>query len=229
MGYVRRLRLAQAARLLANGAPDILQVALAAGYGSHEAFTRAFREHFGQTPEAVRAGRSVATLDLMEPLTMTAARKTILPPPRFEQGKPLDIAGISATYTFDSLAGIPLQWQRFGPHLGHVPGQIGGFAYGVAHNMTDDGFDYLAGVAVKDRTLVPSELMTLHVPAQHYAVFRHDGHVSEIRDVMSAIWNDGLSKTGRRPSGGPCLERYGPEFNGRTGEGGFEILISVEP
>jgi hypothetical protein len=29
---------------LVNGAPDILNVALDAGYGSHEAFTRAFRE-----------------------------------------------------------------------------------------------------------------------------------------------------------------------------------------
>ena len=36
-------------------APDILQVALDAGYGSHEAFTRAFRDCFGITPEDVRA------------------------------------------------------------------------------------------------------------------------------------------------------------------------------
>ena len=30
-----------------KGAPDILSVALDVGYGSHEAFTRAFREQFG--------------------------------------------------------------------------------------------------------------------------------------------------------------------------------------
>jgi AraC family transcriptional regulator len=47
MNYVRGRRLTEAARNLANGAPDILQVALAAGYGSHEAFTRAFRDLFG--------------------------------------------------------------------------------------------------------------------------------------------------------------------------------------
>src|SRR5262245_55305598 len=53
--YIRGRRLTEAARILANGAPDILTVALESGYGSHEAFTRAFREQFGFTPETVRA------------------------------------------------------------------------------------------------------------------------------------------------------------------------------
>src|SRR6201996_3822717 len=52
MRYVRARRLTEAARALAAGAPDILQVALDSDYGSHEAFTRAFRDHFGVTPEA---------------------------------------------------------------------------------------------------------------------------------------------------------------------------------
>src|SRR3954470_12793987 len=47
MAYVRGRRLTLAAQALAKGAPDILSVALAAGYGSHEAFTRAFRDQFG--------------------------------------------------------------------------------------------------------------------------------------------------------------------------------------
>jgi AraC family transcriptional regulator len=29
------------------------------GYGSHEAFTRAFREQFGLTPESVRAANAI--------------------------------------------------------------------------------------------------------------------------------------------------------------------------
>ena len=49
--YLRGRRLTEAARELANGAPDILDVALDVGYGSHEAFTRAFRDQFGLTPD----------------------------------------------------------------------------------------------------------------------------------------------------------------------------------
>src|SRR5262245_17406316 len=51
MRYVRGRRLTEAARSLANGARHILPGALDAGYGSHEAFTRAFHEQFGVTPE----------------------------------------------------------------------------------------------------------------------------------------------------------------------------------
>lgn len=54
-GYMRGRRLTEAAKILCNGAPDILCVALNAGYNSHEAFTRAFRDQFGLTPEQVRA------------------------------------------------------------------------------------------------------------------------------------------------------------------------------
>src|SRR5262245_16872676 len=46
MAYVRGRRLSEAAKALAAGAPDILGVALDWGYGSHEAFSRAFREQF---------------------------------------------------------------------------------------------------------------------------------------------------------------------------------------
>jgi AraC family transcriptional regulator len=57
ISYVRSRRLSEAARALASGRPDILGLALDVGYGSHEAFTRAFRDRFGLTPEAARIRR----------------------------------------------------------------------------------------------------------------------------------------------------------------------------
>src|SRR6201997_1015537 len=70
MRYVRARRLSEAARQLAAGAPDILTLALDADYGSHEAFTRAFRAHFGVTPETVRATTCLKKLKLQEPLPL---------------------------------------------------------------------------------------------------------------------------------------------------------------
>src|SRR5262249_33107666 len=71
MRYVRARRLTEAARALSLGAPNILSIALDAGYGSHEAFTRAFREQFGVTPEAVRQCGDLHNLELVEPIKMT--------------------------------------------------------------------------------------------------------------------------------------------------------------
>src|SRR5262245_13736819 len=72
-GYVRGRRLTEAAKALASGATDILTVALEVGYGSHEAFTRAFREQFGLTPESVRAQRHLDNIELVEADNMDMA------------------------------------------------------------------------------------------------------------------------------------------------------------
>ena len=62
MRYVRARRLTEAARALAAGAPDILHVALDAEYGSHEAFTRAFRDHFAHSDHISTIRRTVNTI-----------------------------------------------------------------------------------------------------------------------------------------------------------------------
>lgn len=66
VAYMRRLRLERAGRKLRMGACDIGEVALAAGYGSHNAFSKAFKGHFGLSPQAFRElGCTAATQLLM--------------------------------------------------------------------------------------------------------------------------------------------------------------------
>src|ERR1700730_16256468 len=69
MRYARGRRLSEAAHALTAGAPDILAVALSAGYGSHEAFTLAFHEQFGVTLESCRAAGSLDHIQLVEPIS----------------------------------------------------------------------------------------------------------------------------------------------------------------
>jgi AraC family transcriptional regulator len=121
MRYVRGRRLTEAARSLSHGAPDILAVALDAGYGSHEAFTRAFRDQFGLTPEAVRARGHSDNLALVELLKMDETLLTDLNAPRFENGRPLLVAGLGERYTWETGKAIPAQWQRFAPYIGNIP------------------------------------------------------------------------------------------------------------
>src|ERR1700761_4683164 len=121
MRYVRARRLSEAARALAARAPDILHVALDAEYGSHEAFTRAFRDHFGVTPEMVRATTCLSQLKLQEPILMDSTTLDTLPPPRFETGKAMLIAGVGDRFSHDNGAGIPGLWQRFHQHVQSFP------------------------------------------------------------------------------------------------------------
>ena len=52
--YVRRVRLERAGRKLRMGAVDITEVALAAGYQTHAAFGKAFKQQFGLSPGTFR-------------------------------------------------------------------------------------------------------------------------------------------------------------------------------
>jgi AraC family transcriptional regulator len=52
--YVRWVRLERARRKLRMGAVDITEVALAAGYDTHAAFGKAFKQQFGLSPSEFR-------------------------------------------------------------------------------------------------------------------------------------------------------------------------------
>jgi AraC family transcriptional regulator len=229
MRYVRARRLSEAARTLAHGAPDILTVALDADYGSHEAFTRAFRDHFGVTPEAVRGSAQLDNLKLLEPITMDSAVIDNLKPPRFEVSKPLLIAGLGERYTWDSSAAIPGQWQRFHQSVQNFPGRIGQVAYGVCCNGDDAGnYDYIAGVEVADFSDLRREFSRVRIPEARYAVFSHGDHISTIRRTINTIWNHWLPASGLKAADAPSFERYDENFDSLTGNGGLEIWVPIK-
>jgi AraC family transcriptional regulator len=232
-GYVRGRRLTEAAKALASGATDILTVALEVGYGSHEAFTRAFREQFGLTPESVRAQRHLDNVELVEAHIMDIAinRSVLkeLAEPRFESRKAFLVAGLSGRYDYESCGGgIPAQWQRFAPYIGNVPGQVGTDAYGVRYNSDDNGLDYLCGVEVGEFPQLPPEFSRVRVPANRYAVFTHRGHISAIRSTWSTIWSRWLPTSGHQIADAPDFERYDARFDARSGNGEVEIWVPLK-
>jgi AraC family transcriptional regulator len=231
--YLRGRRLSEAARKLANGAPDILSLALDSGYNSHEAFTRAFRDQFGITPEAVRSQGHLNHLQLVEPIKMEESTIVNLKAPRIVNGPSLLIAGMGERYSAETSAKIPAQWQRFAPHLGHIPGQVNTrdkhVSYGVCCNMDEEGnIEYICGVEVRDFNLTPADWSRIRIPEQRYAVFTHEGHISLIRSTWQTIFNHALPQAELTITDGPSFERYDERFNPATGMGGLEIWIPIK-
>jgi AraC family transcriptional regulator len=132
LAYARARRLSEAAKSLQSGAPRILDVALSVGYASHEAFSRAFRDHFGLTPVEVRYGHCPLSLTEAIDMSNDPSRPTLTP--RFEDLKAFTIAGFSRRFSMQNIAGIPALWQSFGQHIGSIPGEVPGVAYGVCYN-----------------------------------------------------------------------------------------------
>lgn len=232
--YLRTRRLSEAAKILAHGAPDILAVALDAGYGSHEAFTRAFRQHFNLTPDQLRARANLQDIPLQEPFKMDQPKYNPLAAPRLVKREALLIFGLSRRCRNLGDPSIPSQWNSFVPHLGHIDGQIGSVTYGVIYNSAESDdedsshYDYICGVEVRDFPNHPAEFTRLRIPPQTYAVFDHPGHVSGIASTWKSIWEHGLPASALQALAAPAFERYGENFDGRTGLGGLEIWIPVK-
>lgn len=228
MRHLRGRRLSEAARALAAGAPDILDVALAAGYGSHEAFTRAFRDQFGTTPEAARA-HGLTDMVLVEAIRMDDTTFPDLDPPRLAELPAFLVAGLSERCAMAGATNIPSLWLRLVPHLGNLPNQVGAETYGVCWNGDDDGnVEYMAGLAVSDFSDLPAEFTRLRIPAQRYAVFLHRGHIAGIGATWRAIWQRDLPQTGLTVADAPTFERYDARFDPRTGLGEVEIWVPVK-
>lgn len=229
--YLRARRLTEAAKTLADGAPDILSVALEAGYGSHEAFTRAFRDQFGITPEELRRQRCLDTIQLVEPQRMDITTAVTLSEPRIEARPRLHMAGLGQRFNMNKVAGIPAQWQQFQPYIGNIDGAVPGAAYGVIGEMSDarDDFDYFSAVEVREGSDVQPELKQITLPALTWARFTHDGDVTTIRSTIGAA-SEWLARHNRELSATPfcMLEYYGPGFDPATGRGDIEIWFPLK-
>ena len=229
MRYVRARRLSKAARELAAGAPDILSLALDADYGSHEAFTRAFRDHFGVTPEAVRAATCLGHLKLQEPIIMDSTLLDNLKAPRFETGKPLLVAGIGERYNCEGGAAIPGQWQRFHQiSRQHSRQGSGRWPMASAAMATIPGISTTSPAS----RLPTSPTCRANSPACGFPSrnTRCSPTPSTSRPSAAPSTRSGITgcrRPGMKAADAPSFERYDEKFDPSTGNGGLEIWIPV--
>jgi AraC family transcriptional regulator len=229
MQYTRGRRLTEAARSLARGATNILDLALDSGYSSHEAFSRAFRSQFGVTPESVRDSGSLDGLTIVKPRAVPGHEATHVDSPRLVSEADIRIVGLPAHYSYDATAGIPGQWQRFMTFAMTIPERRPGIPSGVATKVdADGGFDYLCAVEVTAFSTMPPECVRITIPAHRYAVFEHRAHISSIQKTYSAIWDEWLPAHELTSSDAPSIERHKEAFDPRTGDGGVDLWIPVE-
>lgn len=164
---------------------------------------------------------------------------THLRPVRVEQKSPMRVAGLRLRLDDQADQKIPALWQELAPYLDKVPAQVGHADYGLCIRVDDSNscFDYLAGMEIEkdieDRLGVPAEWIEIMLPEQHYAVFTHQQHVSQLRQTIHNIFDQWLPASGYvHIAGGPgtvhIIERYGEAFNPQTGTGDIEIWLPVK-
>ncbi len=153
--------------------------------------------------------------------------------PRFVELPPLLIAGMREPLTENSLETIPLLWQKFGPYINHIPHQKNAAAYGLCVYSSENNSGslyYMAGCEVNEFTDLPSDLSPLIVPANRYAVFAHETHVSELRNTIDYAFDKWLHSSGHKHKSQLVhfFEYYAEDFDPIKAIGGMEIWLPLE-
>jgi AraC family transcriptional regulator len=218
--YVRRRRMTLAAADLVRGEQNLLDVAVRYGYGSVEAFGRAFRAVHGASPAQVRRhGGPLSTQPMLR------FRLSV------EGSVPMDvtITDRPAFVLAGHAAEVPLIHEGVNPHIQQHIASIPPEEHGRLKSLSDTepagilavtaGLEpdapegatltYLHAVALRADSTVPADLDTMSVDAGTWAVFHSSGPFPDaLQQTWAATATDWFPSNPWRLRPGPSILRY---------------------
>jgi AraC family transcriptional regulator len=193
--YVRRRRLTKAARDVLSGHDSLLDIAVRWGYGSNEAFARAFRGMHGVGPQEARATKKA--LQSQQILTFrlvvegsTSMEYRIVEKEAFQvvgRGTrvPLVHLGMNpAIVEFIKGIGMPVL-ERIKALSDGEPEGLVALTYNQEGVEEGDHLDYFHGVVTTRQA--PDDLEAMTVPRNTWAVFTTEGPFPE---TIQYMWRD---------------------------------------
>ncbi len=239
--YLRGRRLTLAANKLLETEERILDIALEFQFGSQEAFSRAFKGHFGRTPKKVRDEKpnliinkkpmlSIETLKHINGGIESIPRILDLPERKFI-GLEIDMPShlVGAEKLVPLLVGT---WQNFNKRKNEIKSRIGKSSFGIAksegmHNE-EDMMRYLSAVEVSDFDVVPEGLSTYTIPPMKYASFKNSGLGDTTVHTISYIYGTWLPNSKFKRAKGDDMEVFDHRFDMNSSDSISEYFIPIE-
>ncbi len=234
MGCARRLRLLRAAGRLSHTGLSVVEIALEAGYESHEAFSRAFKARFRTTPTEYRL------LSRSAPVGGVASTEPFLPPGEAMDVKIETLPRMTAAClrhvgpygeagpTWLSLCQWAGRRGLFGPDTLCI-----GLGWDDPAVTPPEKIRYDACLTVPAGfTLGPDdgEVMLQELGGGEWAVTRHVGPYEKLAEVYAAFYGGWLPQSGRVPRPLPSLEIYRNDPRSTPPEGLVtDICMPLEP
>ncbi len=219
--HIRRLRLERAAWRLKLSRIPVVQIALEAGYDSHEAFSRAFRHNFKISPSQFRRNHGVvyelpaysrvhyrAEPELANFRARPGREKTMNV--SIKRLRPMRVAFMRHIGPYNEVGQI---WEKFTMFLGKE-GLIGGDTQfvGICHDdpaVTPPAkVRYDACVTVDGEFQPQGEIGVQVVPGGDYAVMTHFGPYQELGRSYATLLGQWLPRSNRKLRATPCFEVY---------------------
>ena len=199
---IRRVRLARAASLLAQGDESITQIGQAVGYESPQAFSRAFGQFAGQSPRAFQQ-RLQGSPDDGEP---SSGHEGAPGAPRVRVVE-LPARQVLALRHVGPVATIPHTWRRMEQRFGERP-MSDWLGLSVGEPDEAEGFAYYVGLTPREGDVPDATLEILQVPAGTWALYELAGPYTRINTAFEAIYSRWMPGSGYEPDQRLALERY---------------------
>jgi AraC family transcriptional regulator len=206
---VRRLRLHYAARELLRSDLSVESVARKLGYGSGEAFSRAFSKQYDETPTVYRRRREA---ELPSPLHVPDLRTY---PMNFSvetlQVEPIHLGALphlgdylEIGAVFERVFVTAASKQLLGPHTRSI-----GIYYDDPFNAEDrDALRSHACISASPEQAKAAGLETLKVGGHEYAVMTFVGPYAELEKAYRWFYGEWLPNSGRELADEPPFEEY---------------------
>ncbi len=247
--YLRRRRLEVAAtRLLAQPAVPVLNIALSVGFGSTEAFARAFKTRFGCTatewrereakrrdsnPDQLGSNPGQAQKLLQDDDETSHPKAEVIMKVKIIERQPTRVAYMRHIGPY----GAPIAdfWKNTVYPWMFSNNLIGLARYGVSHDDPDitapEKCRYDACVEVPPDFNPGSNVFMTSLPGGRYAATRFVGTAHEVVAVWSALLRDWLPASGFQLDARPFIEYYPTDgkFDPQTGAFECDLLVPVIP
>ncbi|GAA4935264.1 AraC family transcriptional regulator [Actinoplanes utahensis] len=238
--YVRRRRMTVAAGEVVRAEDDLLTIAVRHGYGSAEAFGRAFRAVHGAGPGEVRRDggplrtqpqiRFRLTVEGSVPMDTRIADRPAVRLAGYATRVPLIHVGENP-HIRQFVTGLPAEaHQRLKDLSGTEPAGLLQVTDGIEPDAPEGSeLTYLHGAAITADTPVPAGLDVIEVPAGKWAVFRTSGpYPSALQDAWAATATEWFPSNPWRLRPGPSIVamlEIAADFSTAT----CELWMPVEP
>lgn len=235
--YVRRRRLEMAAlRLVAQPRLPILQVALSVGFGSTEAFARAFKIRFGSTPTQWRVSQLSNRDQVKSKLDQASA------PPLGNHGRmkvtivdrqPTRVAYLHYIGPYGKA--VSDFWMTTVDPWMQTNRLYGRPRYGISHDdpgITEpEKLRYDAAVEVPEDFVGAGDHQVTVIPGGKFACGKFKGTDNQVGEAWEWLLRDWLPGSGMQLDSRPFFEYYPVDatYDHKTGEFESEICIPVTP
>lgn len=209
--YIRWLRLKRAAhQLIVDKDEPIINIAINAGFESHEAFSRTFKKMCGFSPSHYRRNASWAYWD----------KSPYCLPPRGKTNMNIEIRNIDKIrlaviehrgdpkFVAESVNKL-ISWAKAQTiDLKPKAGEAFAIAYDDPKTTPAAEFRLDLGIKIPENFKLNSDVVEKYLPAGRYAVAMHKGSRDKIGDTVYPLYREWLPSTTEQLGDFPCVFAY---------------------